>query len=243
MGSALRALDLDVDLAPVVDLDRGAQSNALDGRYFGASAREVTLRARAFLDGLHRAGVAGCLKHFPGLGGATRDTHHEMASVACDAIELEADLEPFRRLGSRADAVLIGHALYPAIDDTGLPATLSARLATRLLRRGVGFRGLAICDDLEMRALDAWGELPRRSARALAAGCDWLPVCSRIDRLPEVAAALAGQALRQRRDQARRRLERFGRRVRHLQRSRPVATVAAVRRGLARLGEDLAALG
>jgi len=241
MGHAIRSLGMDVDLAPVVDVDHGAQANALDGRYFGARADAVTLRAAAFLAGLHRAGVAGCLKHFPGLGGATRDTHHEMASVPLTADEFEEDLAPFARLAARAEAVLIGHALYPAIDASDLPATLSPALATRLLRRKVAFRGLAICDDLEMRALDAWGDLPRRSASALAAGCDWLPVCSRIGELPEVAAALATPKLRRRREQASRRLERLGKRVRRLQRAAPVASDGGVKRGLARLREELAA--
>jgi beta-N-acetylhexosaminidase len=243
MGRALRLLDVDVDLAPVVDLDHGAPANALDGRYLGSSAGAVSVRARAFVRGLHGAGVAGCLKHFPGLGGATRDTHHAMASITREARDLAEDLAPFRRLSALAEAVLIGHALYPGLDAGGLPATLSAHLATRLLRRTIGFRGLAICDDLEMRALDAWGDLPRRAAAALAAGCDWLPVCSRVELLVEVAAALGARKLRRRRQEAGRRLARFGSRVRRLQRLRSAATVAAVQRGLGRLGEDLAALG
>ena len=185
IGEALRVCDLDIDLAPVVDLDHGAEDNALDGRYFGASARQVASRARAFLRGLGRAGRVGCLKHFPGLGAATRDTHHSIAEVTLDAERLKRERVPFEELirvkgdGSPVPAVLLSHAFYPAIDGSGLPATLSPSLARGLLRDEMRFRGAALTDDLEMKALDPWGDLAERSCRALAAGCDALLICSR----------------------------------------------------------------
>lgn len=218
VGAALRAFGFDLDLAPVVDLDRGATGNALDGRCLGRAPRAVTARAAAFLDGLHGAGAGGCLKHFPGLGGAGRDTHADPAWIALPRRELERDLRPFRALSSRVEAVMASHAVYPALDPAALPATLSPALAMALLRRDVGFRGALLSDDLEMGALAPHGELPERGEAALAAGCDGLLFCRRIGDAPAIAAGL-GRAEHARRlaaatrrlDQLRRRLARLAR--------------------------------
>ena len=125
-------------------------------------------RGRAFLRGLHAAGVGGCLKHFPGLGGAGEDTHFRGSEIELGKRGLERDLEPFRALLPLAGAVLISHAIYPALDASGRPATLAPAIATGLLRRGLRFRGVALSDDLEMKALAHLGRPAggvRRGAR------------------------------------------------------------------------------
>ena len=215
VGSAIRAAGLDIDLAPVVDLDHGAADNALDGRYLGSDPRRVSARGSTFLQGLRAAGVLGCAKHFPGLGGATRDTHHAVAEVGLDLAALEREGEPFRRLlrdgfeRPSETAVLVSHAIYPALDGTRLPATLSAPITTRLLRRGYGFRGVVFTDDLEMKALAPWGGLAERCEASLVAGCDALLVCSKWQEAPAIARRLSGAALRSRCAQALTRLERY----------------------------------
>ncbi|MEP7010597.1 MAG: glycoside hydrolase family 3 N-terminal domain-containing protein [Acidobacteriota bacterium] len=212
VGQALRLFDLDVDFAPVVDLDRGRKGNALDDRCFGSRPEEVVARARAFLAGLHMTGIGGCLKHYPGLGGAGEDTHNEGSIVRLTREELEDDLAPFDALGVFAGAVMISHATYPAYDAKELPATLSP-CTHRLLRRRLGSNVLAVCDDLEMKALSPWGDLPERTAAAFAAGCDVLPVCRDLEALPAIAERLADPALEARQTEAHNRVERYRNRI------------------------------
>jgi beta-N-acetylhexosaminidase len=245
VGAALRRVGLDVDLAPVVDLDHGATDNALDGRYFGVEPRRIASRARAFLDGLQAAGALGCIKHFPGLGAATRDTHHAVAEVALDRAALEREAAPFAKLwsGTRANtpasAVLVSHAIYPALDASRLPASLSAAVMTDRLRRQMGFRGVTFSDDLEMNALAPWGDLSDRCEAALAAGCDGLLVCSRWQEAPAITQRLRSKALAARRAEALARFEGFRRAATRLQkqvaRRRPAPDVEAIRKGLERL--------
>jgi len=212
VGRALRLFDLDVDFAPVVDLDRGLKGNALDDRCLGTRPEEVVARARAFLAGLHMTGIGGCLKHYPGLGGAGEDTHHEGSIVRLNREQLEDDLAPFDALGAFAGAVMISHAAYPAYDAKAMPATLSPCIH-RLLRRRLGPNVLAVCDDLEMKALAPWGDLPERTAAAFAAGCDVLPICRDLEALPAIAERLADPSLETRHGEAHNRIERYRNRI------------------------------
>ncbi|HBL31128.1 MAG TPA: beta-N-acetylhexosaminidase [Acidobacteria bacterium] len=220
VAQALRLFDIDLDFAPVVDLNRGEVDNALDGRYFGITPGEVTPRARAFLRGLQAGGVGGCVKHFPGLGGASADTHFNVARIDRPAEVLRADLDPFEALGRLAGAVMIGHAVYPAYDPELRPATLSPAIIGGLLRSKLGFGGVAFSDDLEMKALDAWGDLPERSEAAFAAGCDILLVCHTLEALPEIVARLETPAHAARLHEANRRLSFFRQRLLTLRTSR-----------------------
>ncbi len=170
IAQALRLFDLDVTFAPVVDLNRGETDNALDGRYLGATPGDVTPRARAFLRGLHSGGAGGCLKHFPGLGGAQEDTHFRVSCVYLPSVVLQADLDPFQALVRLSGAVMAGHAIYPAYDAEKRPATLSPHVLGGLLRGRLAFNGLCFSDDLEMKALDEWGDLAERCGALLRGG-------------------------------------------------------------------------
>ncbi|HEX9671712.1 MAG TPA: beta-N-acetylhexosaminidase [Thermoanaerobaculia bacterium] len=216
IGQALRLFDLDMDFAPVVDLDRGERDNSLRGRYLGARPEEVVERARAFLRGLHAGGIGGCVKHFPGLGGAGEDTHFRGSAVYLPASELQADLEPFTALAPLAGAVMVSHGIYPAYDGEQRPATLSPPILGGLLRGRLGFEGLAFSDDLEMAALAPWGDLAERSQASFAAGCDALPICHHCEVLPEVVARLEDLGLASRRMEAYARLDRYRQRLRTL---------------------------
>ena len=213
VAQSLRLFDIDVDFAPVVDLDHGLANNALDERYFGATPEEVIPRAQAFLSGLHNGGVGGCLKHFPGLGAAGEDTHFQMSAVYLPAEELKPDLEPFAALARLAGAVMVGHALYPAYDSSMRPATLSPAIIGGILRGRLGFEGLAFSDDMEMKALDAWGDLPERCEIAFAAGCDVLLVCETLAALPAVVERLSHPSLEERVTEANRRLDTYRQRL------------------------------
>jgi beta-N-acetylhexosaminidase len=213
VGRALRLFDLDVDFAPVVDLDRGLRNNALDQRYLGDTARAVVARAAAFLSGLQSEGVGGCIKHFPGLGGAGEDTHFRFSVVPLARDELRLDLAPFARLAPAAGAVMVSHAIYPAYDSENRPSTLSPQVIGGILRSTLGFQGVVFGDDLEMKALDEWGSLAERCAGALASGCDALPVCHSVEALPEIAERLAAPELEGRLAGARLRIAAYRRQI------------------------------
>ncbi len=223
IGESLRLFGFDVDFAPVVDLDQGREANALDGRYLGETPAAVEERARAFLEGLHAAGVGGCLKHFPGLGSSIGDTHFESGLVDRPAPELEADLAPFAGLAPSARMVMVAHAVFPALDRETRPASLSGPIVTDLLRGRLGFDGVAVADDLEMRALGPWGDLADRAEAALDAGCDALPVCHSLDAAPSVVERLERGSLGPLVERARGRLEGYRRHLARLRAAAPPA--------------------
>jgi len=233
-GAMLARLGFDVDLAPVVDRAvEGAGSLVLGDRCAGDDPGAIVRVAGAFLDGLHARGVGGCLKHFPGLGRATLDTHAALPVVPHDPVEEVRDLEPFRVLMDRAGAVMVSHAAGP----DGIPASLSPEIATRWLRGGLRFEGAAFSDDLEMGALGGFGELPQRCARASAAGCDLLLVCRRIEEYAACAAAVERGVAAIRRAEAAARLDGY---AAHLDRLRRAA--GPPRESLAEVRAELAAL-
>jgi beta-N-acetylhexosaminidase len=247
VAHSLRLFDIDVNFAPVVDLDRGESDNALDDRYLGRRPADVTARGRAFLRGLHAGGAGGCIKHFPGLGGAAQDTHFKVSVVYLPQQVLLADFDPFEALARLAGAVMVSHAIYPAYDDEKRPATLSPPILGGLLRGRLRFEGVAFSDDLEMKALDDWGDLPHRSAACFAAGCDVLLVCHTLEALPEIVDRLEIPALEERRREAKRRLEIYRQRLRTLRtgrdyvammRSGPGERLETVRQMLAQLQES-----
>jgi beta-N-acetylhexosaminidase len=193
---ALRALGFTVDFAPVVDLCAGDVANGIGDRSFGTDPERVCLLAGAFLEALQGAGVAGCLKHFPGLGPTNLDSHVGLPTAERSRDELERlDLVPYRRLGGRAACVMVGHAAYPALDpDPRRPASLSPPVVTGLLRGSLRFGGLVVSDDLEMGAVAPIDEDGRAAVRAVAAGCDLVLYCASLERAERAADALARAA-------------------------------------------------
>jgi beta-N-acetylhexosaminidase len=204
-----------VDLAPVVDRRvPGAGEAVLGDRAAAEEPDRVIAAARDFLEGLHSRGVAGCLKHFPGLGRARRDTHLALPVLAADEGGEEKDLAPFRALHELAGAVMVSHAASP---QDARPASLSRDVATRLLRDAVGFEGVTLSDDLEMGALAEFGGLPERSEAAMLAGCDLLFVCLRLEEYPDCVARVASEVPEERRAEASRRIDRYVDRLRALE--------------------------
>ena len=195
IGMALRYFDIEIDLAPVVDI-RGEQSpKGLERRTFGADPETVVDLAGAFMRGMHSTGVASCLKHFPGIGLGSADPHYGATVMDMSLDELvHRDLIPFARLGNEAKAVMIGHGTYPRIDEPDLPATLSKRITTDVLRDAAGFEGVAITDDMEMHAVSDLGSYEAISHRALMAGNDVILYCSHIERVPDLQRYLREQS-------------------------------------------------
>lgn len=192
IGVALRYFDVEIDLAPVVDIRGSVAPKGLERRTFGGDPETVIELAGAFMRGLHGAGVAACLKHWPGIGVGSADPHYGATVIDVPVAQLiEHDLVPYQRLGHEAGAIMIGHGTYPQIDEPDLPATLSRRMTTELLRDFLGFDGVAISDDMEMHAVSDLGTYEEISERALMAGNDVILFCSHIERIPDLQRHLA----------------------------------------------------
>jgi beta-N-acetylhexosaminidase len=139
---------------------------------------------------LQAEGVIGCLKHFPGLGGAKCDSHDELPTIRrSKALLLRHDIKPFTALLPQAKAVMVAHGVYPAWD-TKWPASLSAKITTGLLRRQLGYGGLVFTDDLEMGAITRTASFAQAITLAVKAGADRLLVCHSPDRIRAAHEAL-----------------------------------------------------
>jgi beta-N-acetylhexosaminidase len=195
IASELRALGIDVDCAPVLDVARPDTHPIIRGRCYGDDPDTVALLGRAVAQGLMDGGCLPVMKHMPGHGASTADSHLERPVIALDRARLEAvDYAPFRAL-SDLPMGMTAHLAFDALDP-GVPGTRSA-LVVNEIRTKIGFDGLLMTDDLSMKALD--GSLADRAAMALAAGVDVVLHCNgEMDPMVEVAAAvppLAGWAL------------------------------------------------
>lgn len=181
IGETLAAAGITVDLAPVVDVDVNPDNpiiGAVD-RSFSADPAQVTVQAAAFIDGLHETGVLSTLKHFPGHGSSTGDTHLGVVDVT--ATWSAAELGPFGDLirSGQADSVLTAH-VFNANLDPDYPATLSHATITGILREQLGWDGLVFSDDMQMGAIrDAYG-YPDAVRLAINAGVDVLTIANQL---------------------------------------------------------------
>lgn len=162
-GTFLRELGIDVNLAPVLDLDKGNRGNGLDGRYLGDSPETVVERAGQYLDGLEETGCTACLKHYPGLGGTAPDSHFGLPELDLILAEDEA---PFQQLASPRRWVMMAHVQINGYTEI---STYSAKLVDRIRSFHTG---LIVTDDLSMGALPDQ-PLADRVARTLDAGVDF----------------------------------------------------------------------
>ena len=195
IGMALRWFDIEIDLAPVVDIRGDIAPKGLERRTFGSDPESVVDLAGAFMRGLHHQGVASCLKHWPGIGLGSADPHYGMTVIDIPVNQLiERELVPYQRLANEAGAVMVGHGTYPQVDEPDLPATLSWRMTTDLLRNFAGFDGVAVSDDMEMHAVADLGSYESIAERALMAGNDVILFCSHIERVPDIQRHLARRA-------------------------------------------------
>ena len=170
IGADLARVGVNLNLAPVADVNSDPRNPVIGVRSFGSEPGLVSRHVAAFVRGLQRQGVAACAKHFPGHGDTLVDSHLELPVVHGD---LGAALEPFRAaIAAGTQAIMTGHLLVPGLDD--VPATVSGRVLTGLLRDELGFRGLVLTDALEMRAISGSVGVEEGAVRALAAGADAL---------------------------------------------------------------------
>ena len=198
VAEIIRRIGFNMDFAPVVDVitqERESVSNGLFSRAFGADGKQVAEFAGAFLESLQSGGIMGCIKHFPGLGAASVDSHEELPQVNISEDELRTnDLLPYIRLFQRnlVHCVMIAHAAYPntglqEVDPDGklLPSSLNAKIVNGLLRTDLRFQGLVITDDLEMGAIIKNFGIGEACVLAIEGGADMLAICADPGRIRE----------------------------------------------------------
>ena len=176
MAAELRAVGVDFSFAPCVDLDYGV-SEIIGDRAFHSDPDAVAALAVATLSGMREAGMAAVAKHFPGHGAVVADSHVALPVDRREYADLEQDIRPYRPLiDNNLAAVMAAHVVFPAVDP--LPASLSRRWITDILRGELKFHGCVFADDLTMAGAAAFGDVLARAKLAFAAGCDVLPICN-----------------------------------------------------------------
>lgn len=175
MGQELVACGIDISFAPVVDL-ACADSEVIGSRAFSDDPQTVISLAGAMIKGMHEAGLAAVLKHYPGHGSVVADTHKTVVTDARSWADIEAnDWQPFKALASQADGVMASHVVYPQVDDQ--PAGFSNVWLTKL-RQDLGFTGIIFSDDLGMAAAQVDQDPRHIVSKALSAGCDMVLLCN-----------------------------------------------------------------
>jgi len=192
LASELRPLGIDLDFAPVLDVDSNPANPVIGERSFHRMPDRVAACAVALLEALQAGGVAACGKHFPGHGDTDLDSHHHLPRLPHGLERLRAvELVPFRAaIAAGVAAIMTSHIEFPALDPDR-PATLSPRVLGGLLREELGFRGVVVSDDLEMKAIAEHFPMPEAAVEAAAAGCDLLLVCHTPELQEAILAALA----------------------------------------------------
>jgi beta-N-acetylhexosaminidase len=199
MGATLREAGINWNLAPVVDVAVNPLNPAVVtlGRTFGSDPQQVIAQARAFIQGMHEAGVLTSLKHFPGHGSSRTDSHHGFVDVT-DTADLKVELEPYRILIKEglADSVMTAHVFNRGIDFYN-PATLSRYAIGRYLRGKLGYKGLVVSDDLLMGAIRQRYGLEEASVLALQATVDMLLISQNQGKVERGAAERVIAGIRQ----------------------------------------------
>jgi beta-N-acetylhexosaminidase len=186
LAAELRSLGVDLSFAPCIDLDYGV-SEVIGDRAYHRDPEVVGSLAVACMHGMRKAGMAATAKHFPGHGAVVADSHKALPVDRRPLVELGDELLPYRRMiDNGLSSVMVAHVLFPEVD--AAPAGFSARWIQQELRGNLGFTGAVFSDDLSMGGAAFAGTVPERARRAIAAGCDLLPICN--DR-PAVLATLA----------------------------------------------------
>jgi beta-N-acetylhexosaminidase len=185
LGAMLAEVGVNVNCAPLLDVRTPEGTAAIGDRAFGAEPMRVAALGQAMLAGMAAAGVAGIVKHMPGHGRALVDSHLELPRVMADAAALAVDIAPFARLAAEAPMAMTAHVVFEAWD-AERPATLSPTIIAEVIRGQIGFDGLLMTDDIDMKALS--GTAGDKAAAALAAGCDVVLDCwARMDEMVAIA--------------------------------------------------------
>ncbi len=181
LAREVRAVGFDLDFAPVADVDSNPRNPIIGRRAFAATPEGVSRHVAAFIEGMQDEGCIACAKHFPGHGDTATDSHLELPVVEKDPDEIEhVELPPFQAaVAVGVGTVMTAHVLYPALDEEA-PATMSRRILDGILRRRMGYDGVIVSDDLEMKAVRGRYPLEHQLAKASEATVDVFLVCKEL---------------------------------------------------------------
>lgn len=179
LAAEMLAVGITLDYAPVLDIHTNPKNPVIGDRAFAETADAVARLGRVMVRTLQSAGLAACGKHFPGHGDTSTDSHLELPLVEHEPDRLRAiEFAPFRAaIAEQVAFIMTAHVLVPSIDETR-PATLSPKIVQALLRDQLGYEGVILSDDLEMKAVSAKYDVPDAAVEAIVAGCDAVLVCS-----------------------------------------------------------------
>ena len=179
LASELLATGITLDYAPVLDIHTNPRNSVIGDRALAERAEDVARLGRVIIRSLQELGLAACGKHFPGHGDTSTDSHNELPLVEHPPDRLRAvEFEPFRAAIAEGVAfIMTAHVLVPELDETR-PSTLSPAIVQKVLREELGYEGVILSDDLEMKAISAQYRVPEAAVDAIRAGCDALLVCS-----------------------------------------------------------------
>jgi beta-N-acetylhexosaminidase len=189
----LTHVGIHMNLAPVLDVNNNPANPVIGVRSYGESPEQVSIFGHEMARGLQEHGVIACVKHFPGHGDTSGDSHLELVEVPHSMERLrQVELMPFRAaIEANVDAMMTAHVAFPAIDERRIPATLSPLVLTAFLRQKLDFQGVITSDCMEMNAISQTVGVGQGAVQAVAAGCDMVMVSHRIDRQEDAAASLA----------------------------------------------------
>lgn len=195
IARAVKAFGFNTTLAPVVDLALPEAADVLGSRATGANAAEVIEYARPYLQALADCGIVGCGKHFPGLGGASGDTHLVTPQIVRTWRQIwNEDLLPYRELHAKMPMIMVNHAAYPATPGRNRPASVSGFWIANVLRKRIGYRGIIFSDDLEMGGILKFLPIEQAAIASVRAGIDVLEICHSAELILRGYEALIAEA-------------------------------------------------
>jgi beta-glucosidase-like glycosyl hydrolase/CubicO group peptidase (beta-lactamase class C family) len=183
IGIQLKRLGININFSPVVDINTNPLNPIIGNRSFGEDKVKVSQKSLKMMNGMHRAGILTCAKHFPGHGETTKDSHYDLPLVKFDKNRIDSvELYPYKKLIPQGiSSIMVGHLNYPALDD-GIPSSLSKKVVDSLLIKKLNFNGLVITDALEMKGVSEFKKYKNISLSAFLAGNDILLIPENIEK-------------------------------------------------------------
>jgi beta-N-acetylhexosaminidase len=178
LAAELRAVGITLDYTPVLDIRTNPANPVIGDRALAERPEDVARLGRTIIDTLQSEGIAACGKHFPGHGDTSTDSHFELPLIEHPPDRLDAvELVPFKAaIDAGVAGIMTAHILVPSLDEDN-PGTLSSAIVDRLLKKTLGFEGMVMTDDIEMKAISARYTTAQATVRAIAAGCDVVLMC------------------------------------------------------------------